>query len=53
MDCRVDWGNWLQLGGVMWPMEITRWLGGRVEFRIQVDEVKVNQTIADAQFQRP
>jgi hypothetical protein len=50
MDSRVDFGNWLQMGGVMWPMEIVRWLGGRVEFRIEVKEVKVNQPMADSLF---
>lgn len=53
MDLRVDFGNWLQQGGVMWPMEIVRWLGGRVEYRIQVSEVKVNQTMADSLFANP
>ena len=52
-DCRTDFGNWLQMGGVMWPMEITRWLGGTVAFRIQVDEVKVNQPVTDSMFQNP
>ena len=53
MDCRVDFANWLQMGGVMWPMEITRWLGGTVEFRIQVNDVKVNQILADSLFRSP
>lgn len=48
IERRIDFGNWLQMGGVMWPMEITQWSGGRVEFRIEVDEVKVNQPLADS-----
>src|SRR5262249_9650729 len=50
LDSRVDFGNWLQLSGVMWPTQITRWLGGRVQFRIEVIDVKVNQPLGDAQF---
>jgi hypothetical protein len=51
MDSRIDFENWFQQGGVMWPMHITRWLGGKVDYRIQVNEVLVNQTLADTLFQ--
>ena len=37
----------------MWPMETVRWLGERVEFRIEVNEAKVNQTMADSLFVNP
>jgi hypothetical protein len=53
MDSRIDFGNWVERAGVMWPMEITRWLGGEVEFRIEVNDVRVNQQLSDSLFQNP
>ncbi|MEW6209453.1 MAG: hypothetical protein AB1631_13870 [Acidobacteriota bacterium] len=49
-DVRVEFGRWKSVGGVMWPMEVTHREGGRRDFRIEVNEVKVNAQIDDAKF---
>jgi hypothetical protein len=38
---------------VLLPFEVTRWFGGRVEFRIQVNEVLLNQPLANTIFELP
>lgn len=50
---RVDFGNWQTIAGVVWPMEIVHWLGGKVDYRILASEVKTNQQMADSLFERP
>lgn len=51
-DMRADFGSFREAGGVMWPTEITHRSGGRIAFRIKVNEVKVNQPLPDSMFQR-
>ena len=53
MDVRVDFGNWRRVEGILWPMEITHRLGGKVDFRIFVSDVLVNQQMPDTVFQNP
>jgi len=53
MDVRVDFGDWRTVGGVLWPFEIVHWQGGRVDYRIVVSQVQINQPLADTMFQRP
>lgn len=52
-DVRLDFDNWQTVSGVLWPFEIVKWNGGRVEFRVQVSQVQFNQTLADSLFQQP
>lgn len=53
LEIRVDFGKFQQVSGVMWPMEVTHWLGGRVDFQIQLSEVRLNQQMPDTLFQKP
>ena len=50
---RVDYAGWRRVEGVLWPMEVTHWLGGRVDFRVDVKDVLVNQQLADTSFRDP
>jgi hypothetical protein len=50
-DMRIDFGKWKAAGGVQWPMEIVKSKGGRMELRIELNEVVVNPQIADSIFQ--
>lgn len=50
---RIDFGEWRRLEAVLWPMEITRWLGGQLDWQILMDEVQVNRGVADSVFRRP
>jgi len=53
LDVRVDFGDWRRVGPVLWPYDIVHWLGGRVDFRITVSQVQINQPLADVIFQSP
>jgi len=50
-DVRIEFGDWRMVEGVLWPFEVVRWSGGRVEYRIVLSEVKMNQTLGDTIFQ--
>jgi len=50
-DVRVDFGGWQRVSGVLWPFEIRHQFGGRVDYRIQLNRVRVNQPIVDSLFQ--
>ncbi|MCI0487551.1 MAG: hypothetical protein L0229_13240, partial [Blastocatellia bacterium] len=50
-DVRVEFSDWRTVEGVLWPFEVVRWSGGRVEYRIVLNEVKMNQTLGDSIFQ--
>jgi hypothetical protein len=41
------------VSGVLWPFEIIKWTGGRVEFRLQVTQLQVNQSLPATLFQAP
>lgn len=49
-DVRVDFTGWQRVAGVLWPFEISHELGGRVDYRIQLSQVKLNQPLADTLF---
>jgi len=49
----IDYGNYQQSGGVQWPFDIVHWYGGKVDYRITVASVKVNQPLQDTLFQKP
>lgn len=51
-EIRVDFGRWQEAAGVMWPMEIVHRSGGRVDYRIEITEVRANQGIADSKFRK-
>ena len=53
LDVRVDFGDWRQVGTVLWPYEIVHWRGGKVDYRITVSQVQMNQPLADLIFQNP
>src|SRR5262249_7636467 len=50
---RVDFSAWQRVNGVLWPFEITHWLGGKVDFLIEVAQVQMNQSPAGSLFQHP
>ena len=52
-EVRVDFGGWRRVGGVLWPLEITRWQGGKLDFHIELQEVQVNRGLPDTVFQKP
>jgi len=52
-EVRIDFGNWKRYGGVLWPMEITRWTGGQLDWQIEMEEVQVNRSLPDTVFQKP
>ncbi|MCI0486277.1 MAG: hypothetical protein L0229_06720 [Blastocatellia bacterium] len=52
-EVRVDFGNWQTVNGVLWPYEITHRLGGKVDFRIYVASVQMNQSLSSSLFQGP
>lgn len=49
-DVRVDFAKWKSVSGLLWPMEITHREGGRIDFRIQLNEAVVNPQISDSLF---
>ena len=53
MDVRIDFDDWQRMGGVLWPFDIVHWMGGKVDYRIVVTQVQVNQPLADTIFQNP
>jgi hypothetical protein len=50
IDVRVDFADWREVSGVLWPFAVTRSYGGRPEFRIMLSEVKVNQPLGETIF---
>jgi hypothetical protein len=52
-DIRVDFSDWRPASGVKWPFKLVHSTGGRVDFKIVLNEVIVNQSLADAVFQKP
>jgi hypothetical protein len=52
-EIRIDFGDWKRVGGVLWPMRITRYLGGRLDWNVELREVLVNQQLPAAIFQMP
>lgn len=54
IDVRVDFGRWTQIGnGTIWPFEVTCWRGGRIDFRVDVNDVKFNEPVGDTLFENP
>lgn len=54
IDMRVDFALWTQVGNaVIWPFEVTCWRGGKIDFRVEVSEVKFNEPIANTMFDDP
>ena len=49
----VGFGKWRRIGGLLTAFEITHWLGGTVDFRIEVTEVLANQSLATTVFRDP
>jgi hypothetical protein len=49
----LDFGKWQRINGVLWPFEIVHWLGGKVDFRIEVTQVQVNSHPGIGLFQHP
>ncbi len=51
-DIRVDFGDWQTVGGTLWPFEVVHWWGGRVDYRISVTQVQMNQALPGTIFHR-
>jgi hypothetical protein len=52
-DVRVDFSDWRRVGGVLWPFDIVHWQGGKVDFRISITQMQINQSLVDTIFQNP
>lgn len=52
IDNRVDFDNWHTVDSVLWPFLITHRLGGKVDFRIWVSDVSMNQSLDSSLFRR-
>jgi hypothetical protein len=52
-DMRIDFAGWQEIDGVLWPTEIICKKGGKKFLRIQLSDVKINQSINDTIFQQP
>jgi hypothetical protein len=50
---QVDYESWRRIDGVLWPMEVTHRMGGRVDFRIDVKDVFVDPRLSEVVFQKP
>jgi hypothetical protein len=50
---QVDFANNQRVGGVLWPFDIVHWYGGKVDYRITVAQVQMNQPMAGPMFQHP
>jgi hypothetical protein len=53
IEVRVDFDDWRVVDNVWWPFVITHRLGGKVDFRIWISEVLINQGMERNNFQRP
>lgn len=51
-EARVDFDDWHTVNNILWPYLITHRLGGKVDFRIWVSEVTVNQSPSPDLFRR-
>jgi hypothetical protein len=51
VETRVDFSLWRDVGGVQWPYQIAHWFGGRVDFRVTLTQVLLNQRPLDKLFQ--
>lgn len=49
----LDFSRYGKVNGVSWPMEVTHRMGGKVDFRIQVTDVLMNQPLPDTLFVKP
>lgn len=52
-EVRVDFGNWRQVENILWPLKLTRWQGGRLDWQIELDDVQVNRPLINSLFQQP
>jgi hypothetical protein len=52
-DVRVDFADWRDVNGVKWPFKLAHSTGGRLDFRIVLNGVRVNVSLADGVFQAP
>lgn len=48
-DIRVDFEGWRDLGGAKLPFEVTHSTSGGLDFRIMLNEIKLNQPIVGGQ----
>jgi hypothetical protein len=51
VETRIDFSRWRDVAGVQWPYAITHWSGGRVDFRVALTGVQMNQNLAAPLFQ--
>jgi len=52
LESRFEFGGWKTINAVLWPFTITHRYGGKVDFRIEVEEVQMNQNLSNSLFQR-
>lgn len=53
LDIRVDFADWRTVSGLVWPFEVVHWTGGKVDYRVVVNQVQINQPLSDTIFQNP
>jgi hypothetical protein len=52
-EVRVDYFGWRRFEGVLLPTQVTRWVGGKADFTIDISEALVNQQLPNTVFQNP
>ncbi len=52
VDLRVEYSNWQTVGGMLLPYEVVVWKGGRVDSRLQISLLLVNQNLPISLFQQ-
>lgn len=50
LEVGADFSRYTQVQEIYWPFEITHWQGGKVDFRITLDEIKLNQHVPESIF---
>lgn len=53
LDVRVGFDNWQTVGTTLWPFEIVRWWGGKVDLILKLSTVEINQAVDDSLFKGP
>jgi hypothetical protein len=46
IDVRIDFDDWQRMGGVLWPFDIVHWMGGKVDYRIVVNQAGAGEPAA-------
>jgi hypothetical protein len=53
LDVRVGFDSWQTVGATLWPFEIIRWWGGKVDLILKLTAVETNQSVDGSLFKGP